>query len=230
MTSREIQNGKIGLFKNGLPKFESKFWLSLGIIFGVVLVIDAVWSMVYSYQPFFPFQVGRIFRIVLGLVLAVHSIDIIHYRSKHRIVVYQKGSEEHKIVIDKKKERKSQGWLVDRIYWWYDSLVFAWGETSFKIGVLVCTSGIVIGLLAGIGMTKLVVLIAVACLGWGLEVANTAIEILCDLVHPEKSESVKIVKDAFSAVPIFTYTAYAICWLIIVAPTLYNKLFINIGW
>lgn len=108
---------------------------------------------------------------------------------------------------------------------WIDSIKFAWKDNSFRIGVVFCTLGIVIGLVVGIGMTKLVILIAVACLGWGLEIANTSIETLLDIVHPEYSPKVKIVKDAFSAVPIFIYTAYAICWIILVVPTLIEKVF-----
>ena len=101
---------------------------------------------------------------------------------------------------------------------------FALRDTSFKIGIILCASGIIIGLIVGIGMTELVLLVAIACLGWGLEIANTSVETLLDIVHPAYSQKVEIIKNAFSAVPIFTYTAYAICWLILVAPTLWVKL------
>lgn len=221
MSGKVVRSNRIGILNN-LPKFETPFWLSMGIVFGIILIIDAVWSMVYSYQPFFPFQVGRIFRIVLGLVLAVHSVDILIYRKKHNIVVYKKEADEHKIVVSSHKDK---GWLWNRITWWIDSIKFAWADTKFKVGVLLCSSGIVIGLMAGVGMSKMVVLVATACLGWGLEIANTSIETLLNLIHPEYNMKVKIVKDSFSAVPIFVYTAYVICWLIIVAPTLWSVLF-----
>lgn len=106
----------------------------------------------------------------------------------------------------------------------YSAIELAWQETSLKMGVLFCTVGIVIGLWVGIGMTSLSLLVAVALLGWGLEIANTSIEYLLDIIHPKYSPKVMVVKDAFSAVPIFTYTAYAICWLILVVPTLVGKL------
>jgi diacylglycerol kinase len=104
------------------------------------------------------------------------------------------------------------------------ALRFAWRDAKFRIWVVVCTLGIVIGLIVGVGMTALVLLVAIACLGWGLEIANTSIETLCNIIHPDYSPKVKIVKDAFSAVPIFAYSAYVICWLILVAPTLWSKL------
>jgi diacylglycerol kinase len=88
------------------------------------------------------------------------------------------------------------------------------------MGVVLCTLGIVVGLLLGLGMTKLVVLVATACLGWGMEIANTSIETLCNIVKKEHCEEVKVVKDSFSAVPIFCYSAYAICWLILILPPL----------
>jgi len=78
----------------------------------------------------------------------------------------------------------------------------------------------VIGLLLGIGMTQLVLLVAIACIGWGMEVANSAMEYLLDIIHPSYSPKVKVVKDAFASVPIFVYSAYVISWLILVAPML----------
>lgn len=106
----------------------------------------------------------------------------------------------------------------------YSAIRLAWGETPFKVWIMICTVGIAIGLAVGIGMTQLCLLVAIALLGWGLEIANSSIETLMDIIHPKHSPKVRVVKDAFSAVPIFTYTAYVICWLILVAPTLVGKL------
>lgn len=69
-------------------------------------------------------------------------------------------------------------------------------------------------------MTNLVLLVVIALLGLGMEVANGAMEMLCDIVHPEYSKKVKIVKDAFATVPKFIFSAYVISWLILVAPSL----------
>lgn len=221
MVGKTIKNEKIGILRK-FPKFETPFWLWMGIIFGIILIIDAVWSMVYSYQPFFPFQIGRIFRIILGLVLAIHSIDILIYRKKHNIVVYKKDIDEHRVVISAHKNR---GWLINRIMWWFDSIKFAWSDMKFRMGVLLCTSGIVLGVMAGVELSKITILITTACLAWGMEIVNSCVETLMDMIQPEYDKKVKIIKDAFSAVPIFGYTAYTICWLIIVLPTLWSVLF-----
>jgi diacylglycerol kinase len=90
--------------------------------------------------------------------------------------------------------------------------------------VLVSILGIVFALVARIGTLKVTLLLAIALVGFGMEIANSSIETLCDIVHPGKSEKVKEVKDAFSAVPIFTYTAYVVSWLILVAPPLWKMI------
>lgn len=106
-----------------------------------------------------------------------------------------------------------------------DALKFAWKGRPFRIWLLICTLGIVIGLWVGIGMTQLVLLVAIACLGLGMEVANTSIETLLDIIHPSHSRKVKIVKDCFATVPIFVYSAYVISWLILVMPKLLQRFF-----
>jgi len=103
---------------------------------------------------------------------------------------------------------------------WLDALRFAWGQKPFRLWLVLCTAGIVIGLLLEVGMTQLVLLVAIACVGWGMEVANGAMEHLLDIIHPKYSPKVKVVKDAFAAVPIFMFSAYVISWLILVAPYL----------
>jgi diacylglycerol kinase len=106
-----------------------------------------------------------------------------------------------------------------------NGIKIAWKQKVFRIWLAICTIGIILGIVVDVGMTQLVLLVAIACLGLGMEVANTSIEVLMDIVHPAYSEKVKIVKDCFSAVPIFVYSAYVISWLILVAPTIYLRLF-----
>ena len=102
----------------------------------------------------------------------------------------------------------------------WNALKIAWREKVFKAWLFICTLGIVIGLLVGIGMTQLVLLVAIACMGWAMEVLNTAVETMMDIVHPSYSEKVKVVKDLFALVPAFLYSAYVISWMILVLPSL----------
>jgi diacylglycerol kinase len=94
----------------------------------------------------------------------------------------------------------------------------------FKVWLMICLIGIVIGLIVGIGMTQLVLLVAIACMGLALEVANTGIEKMMDVINPQYSEKVKIVKDLYGAVPAFVYSAYVISWLILVAPKIFEMM------
>lgn len=110
--------------------------------------------------------------------------------------------------------------MILKVKVWLDALNFAWGQKPFRVWLGICTVGIVVGLLLNIGMTRLVLLVAIACIGWGVEVMNSAVEYLMDLVHPKYNSKVKVVKDAFAAVPIFVYSAYVISWLILVSPAL----------
>ena len=108
-----------------------------------------------------------------------------------------------------------------KIFW--SGLKIAWREQVFRIWIFICTIGIVIGLIVGIGMTNLVLLVAIACMGWAMEIVNTGVEKLLNIVHPAYSEKVKVIKDLFACVPIFLYSAYVISWLILVAPSIYIK-------
>jgi diacylglycerol kinase (ATP) len=106
---------------------------------------------------------------------------------------------------------------------WLSGIRLAWrGNTVFRWMVAVSIMGIVLAWVVGIGVLRVSLLLGIACIAFGLEIANTSIEKLCDIVHPGKSEEVKMVKDAFSAVPIFAFTAYVVSWLILVAPAIWK--------
>lgn len=107
------------------------------------------------------------------------------------------------------------------VFW--AGLKIVWREKVFRIWFVLCTIGIVIGLLVGVGMTNLVLLVAIACIGWAMEIVNTGVEKMMDVIHPSYSKKVKVVKDLFACVPIFLYSAYVISWLILVAPQIYLK-------
>jgi len=108
-----------------------------------------------------------------------------------------------------------------RCFW--DGIKVAWEEKVFRIWLAICTLGIIAGLVAGIGMTNLVLLVAISCMGLAMEIVNTGMENLMDMLYVGYSKKVKVIKDLFACVPIFLYSAYVISWLILVAPSLYMK-------
>jgi len=194
--------------KSAIPKFDSPAWLAIGTLAGVVLIIDGLWSIIAQHtDPFFPFQVGRLFRMAFGIGLMIHCTNLLR--------------------VNLGKEKLLAGavsWFKNRITWYTGAFRIAWLEKSFKIGVLACSAGIVVALLAGIGMTKLVILVAIALVGWGLEIMNSGMEHLMNNLSSGHDPVVKRVKDAFGAAPAFTYSAFWISWIILVVPTLYNLL------
>jgi diacylglycerol kinase len=111
-----------------------------------------------------------------------------------------------------------------------NALKIAWRERVFKAWIFICSIGIVLGLIAGIGMTQLVLLVSIACIGWAMEIMNTATESVMDIIHPTYSEKVKVVKDLYAAVPTFVFSAYVITWIILVLPNLMRKILLGFGY
>lgn len=193
--------------KLSIPKFHDRASLVIGVIAGLFLVACGAYNITYGNIA------GNIIQMLVGVVLSAHCIDMIRYYKKHRIVKIEK-TETHRIIYKSSK-------FFFKLVCFRNALKLAWSQYPFRIWLTICTVGIAVGIYAGVGMTNLVLLVAIACLGLGMEIANTSIETLLDIVHPSYSTKVKIVKDAFSAVPIFVYSAYVISWLILVTPKLW---------
>ena len=69
----------------GLPKFDTAGWLSIGIIFSLVLVADNLWSLTAGGNgALFPDKFGEILGIAVGLGLGIHCADMIAYHRRHR--------------------------------------------------------------------------------------------------------------------------------------------------
>jgi len=201
------------------PKFHDRKSLYVGAFGGFILAISAIHTLTTQWQTqTYAFNFVQILQAGVGIGLGIHCLNVIKYYKSHRIIRIVKTETERIIykndsVVDGNKLRV-----------WLDALYIAWKQKSFRIWVVTCTTGITIGILVGIGMTNLVLLVAIACLGWGMEVANTAIETLLDIVHPAYSPKVKVVKDAFATVPKFVFSAYVISWLILVSPSIVERL------
>ena len=68
----------------GLPKFDSNRALVFGIFFGVMVFAVNLWSLIELWNAdFFPDQLANILGIVLGIGLAIHSVDMMGYYRKH---------------------------------------------------------------------------------------------------------------------------------------------------
>jgi hypothetical protein len=67
-----------------LPKFDSTPWLSLGVVCSLFLLADSIWALIIGWHdPFFPYQILKLFGIGFGIALGVHSADLIFYYRRH---------------------------------------------------------------------------------------------------------------------------------------------------
>ena len=103
----------------------------------------------------------------------------------------------------------------DRFLWCLSAIRIAWKQVAFKLELVIYTVGVIVALIMGIEITNVAILISVGIIGLGMEIANTSVEILLDIVHPSYSEKVKIVKDSFSVVPISIAVAYVVYWSVL---------------
>jgi hypothetical protein len=70
--------------RNGLPKFDTIGWLSIGIFFSLLLFIVCLWSALSLFgEPFFPSKFGDIMGMIVGLGLGIHCVDMIAYHRKN---------------------------------------------------------------------------------------------------------------------------------------------------
>jgi len=70
--------------RSGLPKFDSVGWLSAGIFFSLTMFGINLWALLAKWQDsFFPFQISKLLGMAVGLVLAIHCVDMVFYYKKH---------------------------------------------------------------------------------------------------------------------------------------------------
>ena len=78
----------------------------------------------------------------------------------------------------------------------------------------------VIALSAVVGLSGMQWCIIILCIGlvWSAEAVNTALEALCDVVHPEQHPKIRVVKDVAAAAVLLVSIAAALIGAIIFLP------------
>lgn len=78
----------------------------------------------------------------------------------------------------------------------------------------------VVLLAAWVGISTIQWCIIILCIGlvWSAEAVNTALEALCDAVHPEQHPQIKVVKDVAAAAVLLMSVAAALIGAIIFLP------------
>lgn len=79
---------------------------------------------------------------------------------------------------------------------------------------------LVLILSAAVGLSSMQWCIIILCIGlvWSAEAFNTALEVLCDVVHPDQHPKIKIVKDVAAAAVLLVSIAAALIGAIIFIP------------
>ena len=93
-----------------------------------------------------------------------------------------------------------------------NGLVYVWrAEQSFRFQVLIAVAVILGGFFWGLNLTEFSLLVLLLVFVLAAEILNTVMEKLLDIVHPNWSPAVKIVKDiSASIVLIFSFGALAV--------------------
>ncbi len=71
--------------RRGLPKFDTTAWLCVGIVASAALFAGNLWSAIARWhEPLFPFKLGKIASMVIGIGLTIHCVDMIVYHRRRR--------------------------------------------------------------------------------------------------------------------------------------------------
>jgi len=101
------------------------------------------------------------------------------------------------------------------------ALTFMWlsGGISFRLlvslGIILTTAAV----LLGVSAFGAILLVLTMLLCAGLEVLNTMLEILIDVVKPQRDERIRHLKDLAGTLPALVALAYLIMWLFFVFGT-----------
>jgi len=77
----------------------------------------------------------------------------------------------------------------------FNGISIAFGQINFKIQFLIFLLVILLGALMGISRLEWLIILFVSVLVLGIEMVNTAIEKMCDIIDPSYNESIKDIKD-----------------------------------
>lgn len=166
----------------------------LGIMFGVFLVVEAGLALRVSMPPMY--LVFSLTRLIFGLLFGAHCVQLW-------------------------TKRELTSWVWIRITYRLNSARYAWiNETPFKLWLIIGSILTTVAIVLKFPLIGICLIISLWLVGLGLELLNSCVEKLCDLVNPEYSNSVKIIKDAFGSAPAFCHSAVCITWIILLIRSL----------
>lgn len=91
-------------------------------------------------------------------------------------------------------------------------------QPNFRIDLLILTTGIIAGFILKINTSEWLFIISCSALVLALELINTAIEYLCDIITKDINPSIKIIKDVSAAAVLVAAALSAVAGTIIFLP------------
>jgi undecaprenol kinase/diacylglycerol kinase (ATP) len=91
-------------------------------------------------------------------------------------------------------------------------------QVNFRIHLVCAAVAIVLGAIVGLSRVEWCVILFCCGLVISLELLNTALEKLCDVVEPNKNEKIRVVKDMSAAAVLFAAITALVIGLIIFIP------------
>lgn len=93
-------------------------------------------------------------------------------------------------------------------------------EHNARIHLVISTIVIISGILLNISSTEWLIILVLIALVLSLEIINSAIEYLCDLISPEWHKTIKKIKDLSAAAVLVAAIISVACGIIIFVPKL----------
>ena len=116
--------------------------------------------------------------------------------------------------------RRRQGWnAVKSARYAFSGLMWIAPRTpSLKLAIAVSVALVGLGLLLRLALVEIAVLILAATLLLAVETLNTAMEMLCDHLHPEPHPQIGRIKDVAAAATAFCEIGTAFVVLLVIVP------------
>ena len=124
-------------------------------------------------------------------------------------------------LIDKKKRTGFKGFLDTNLYSISGIINYYMNEKSGRRHLIAVFLQIILIILFKVNSMEFIILLILMCLILSIELINTAIESICDLVSPEYNKLIKVAKDSGSGATYVISILTAIVNLIIFLPKLF---------
>jgi len=95
---------------------------------------------------------------------------------------------------------------------------------SLKLGIVVVAGLVAFGLVLRLAAVEIAVIVIIGVVLLAVETLNTAIEMLCDALHPEHSPAIGKVKDVAAGATVITEIGVALVVVVVAAPHLWRWL------